>query len=316
MPLLLPETPFLIVLNYASGSGDGRADQAVIERILAEAGRPHRFFVVEDPKQLPRIAADAAAAAVREAGAVIAAGGDGTINAVAQATLPTGRPFGIVPQGTFNYTTRSHGIPLDVAEATRTLLTAELSPMQVGMVNDQVFLVNASLGLYPKLLEARETDKHKFGRYRLVAIASGLFSLLRNHRQLRLDIERDDTREAVRTPALFIGNNAMQLERAGLPAAEAVKHHRLAAVLVRPVGTLALLWLALRGALGQLAGAERIRAFAFQRLEVSTRGNRHRRLKVATDGEVRWMKPPVVFSISPSDLMLMVPGTKRGETAS
>jgi diacylglycerol kinase family enzyme len=315
MPDLLPTTPLLIVLNYASGSGDGRADQAIIERILTEAGRPHRFFVVEDPKQLPQIAAAAAAAAVSEAGAVIAAGGDGTINAVAQATLPTGRPFGIVPQGTFNYTPRAHGIPLDVAEATKALLTAKLSPVQVGMVNDRVFLVNASLGLYPELLEAREVDKSKFGRYRLVALVSGLLSLLRNHRQLRLKVERDDTRETLLTPALFIGNNALQLERAGLPAAEAVKHHRLAGVLVRPVGTLALLWLALRGALGQLAGAERIRAFSFRRMEVDTRGKLHRRVKIATDGEVRWVQPPVVFSVSPSDLMLMVPDARSEEAS-
>ena len=41
--------------------------------------------------------------------------------------------------------------PILLAEATRLLLnTHEAYPVQVGLVNDKVFLVNASLGLYPK----------------------------------------------------------------------------------------------------------------------------------------------------------------------
>ena len=62
-------------------------------------------------------------------------------------------------------------------------------PVQVGLVNQQVFLVNASLGLYPKLLEDREAWKAQFGRSRLVAFGAGLSTLLRGDRDLRLRIE-------------------------------------------------------------------------------------------------------------------------------
>ena len=51
--------------------------------------------------------------------------------------------------------------------------------MQVGLLNDRPFLVNASLGLYPQLLEDREAFKQKFGRSRLVALWSGLVTLMR-----------------------------------------------------------------------------------------------------------------------------------------
>ncbi|MEO8179021.1 MAG: diacylglycerol kinase family protein [Deltaproteobacteria bacterium] len=313
MPLLSADTPFFIVLNHASGSGDGRAAQPQMQELLMAQGRRHEFFVVEDPQQIGRVAQRAAETAERASGAVIVAGGDGTINAVAQATLPTGRPFGIVPQGTFNYTPRSHGIPLDVEQATLALSSATIKPMQVGLVNDHVFLVNASLGLYPELLEDREAYKGRYGRYRAVAFWSGLMSLLRDHRQLVLEIEHDRERELVRTPALFIGNNALQLERAGLPEAEDVQNRRLAGVLVRSASSLELLWLALRGALGQLAGAERVRDFAFRRMVVSPHRRRQRPLKVATDGEIHWLKPPIVFSIAPQPLLLMVPAREQPE---
>jgi len=307
------DTPFFIVFNQASGSGDARAAQAEMQELLSAHGRRHEFFVVQDAKQIERCAERAVEAAVREHGAVIAAGGDGTINAVAQATLPTGRPFGILPQGTFNYTTRNHGIPLNCKDATLALLSAEIAPMQVGLVNDRVFLVNASLGLYPELLENREADKKRLGRYRSVAIFSGLKSLLREHRQLALEIERDNDHELVRTPALFVGNNQLQLKRAGLPEAEAVEHRQLAGVVVKPVGTLALLWLALRGALGQLGGAERVRDFSFRSMSVAPRRHRTRLVKVAMDGEVSWLKPPLVFSVAPKALQLMKPAAQPAE---
>lgn len=305
---LSTDTPFFIVLNLASGSGDGRAAQAAMQQILTAHQRKHEFFVVGDPKQVEKLAERAAAAAVRESGALIVAGGDGTINAVAQAALPTGRPFGIVPQGTFNYTTRAHAIPPDAEQATQALLTAHTVPMQVGLLNDRVFLVNASLGIYPELLEDREAFKRRYGRHRVVAYASGLVTLLREHRQMVLEIEHDQEREVVRTPSLFVGNNPLQLERAGLPEADAVQQRRLAGVIVRPVGTRSLLWLALRGALGQLAGAQHLRDFPFRRMLVNPALRRGKRqVKVALDGEIRWMMPPLVFSVAPRALNLMTP---------
>jgi len=296
-----------IVLNAASGSGDAKEALRIIEDILAASGRRFQLLPVEDPKRIGVIVQRAVESAIRDQGAIVAAGGDGTINAVARAALPTGRPFGIIPQGTFNYSSRAHGIPLDPAAATRALLTARIEPIQVGMVNDRIFLVNASLGMYPELLEDRERYKQRFGRRRIVAIYSGLVTLLRTHRQLVLEIECDQERELVRTPTLFVGNNPLQLEQFGLPEAEDVQRRRLAAVIVKPVSSMTMLWLALRGALGQLGEEERVRNFAFRRLVVRrAHGYGARQIKVATD-EICRLSLPLEFKVAPQPLLLMVP---------
>jgi diacylglycerol kinase family enzyme len=309
---LTRNSPFLIVMNAASGSADAREEQAKITDTLTAAGQKFELLAVANPGELPQMARAAAEKAQRLGGAIIAAGGDGTINAVAQAAVPAGRPFGIVPQGTFNYSGRAHGIPLDTVEATRALLDARLKPVQVGLVNDKVFLVNASLGLYPQVLQDREAFKKQFGRYRLVAIWSALATLLRGHRQLVLEMEHDGRREIVVTPTLFVGNNPLQLEQVGLPEAEAIGQRRLAAVIVKPVGTAALLWLALRGALGQLGEADNVRNFAFASMTVQpvTSGwwrSRHETITVATDGELWHARPPLRFSVAPQPLLLMTP---------
>lgn len=300
--------PLHIIANAGSGSSDAREARQQIEDVLASAGRQHDFVLVDDPARLPELAKQVVEAAVRDNGAVVVAGGDGTINTVVQAVLPTQRPFGIVPQGTFNYSPRAHSIPLDTTAATKVLLSAKLKPVQVGLVNERVFLVNASLGLYPELLQDREEYKREHGRKRSVALWSGVRTLMREHRLLVVQVEHDNGREVIRTPSIFIGNNPLQLEQVGLAQVEDVQRRKLAAVIVKPVSRLKLIGLALRGMLGQLGEAESVRDFAVHSMTVNPlSGVARRGMKVAVDGEVFWSRPPLRFSVAPQPLMLMVP---------
>jgi len=123
--------------------------------------------------------------------------------------------MGVLPQGTFNYFARTHGVPADAAEPIQALLLALPVPVQVGLINDRVFLVNASLGLYAELLHDREAYTERFDRGRLVALGATVATLLGTHRQLRLRIERGTKTREVKTPTLFVGNNRLQLEQVG-----------------------------------------------------------------------------------------------------
>jgi diacylglycerol kinase family enzyme len=298
------EGPLFIVMNVGSGKRDVAVTESTIRGVLDQAGRRYDFMRVVNAGDLPMLARRAVELAQQQQGTVVVAGGDGTINAVVQAALHSGRPVGVLPQGTFNYFGRTHGIPEDTAEATRVLLDATVCPVQVGLINDRVFLVNASLGLYPQLLEERETYKQQFGRSRLVALGAGVITLLREHRQLVLNLEQEGQSRVLRTPTLVVGNNSLQLERIGLPQAHAVQQGQLLAIAVQPVGTLALFGLLCRGALGQLGDADNLVSFAFERLTV--RPYRRRRVKVAMDGEVTWLHTPLVFQVSPQPLPLLV----------
>lgn len=308
--------PLFIVLNGGSGSDDAVATRAIIEQVLTQAGREYQIRIVEDPTQLHDIAHQTVEQARARGGVVVAAGGDGTINTVAQATLGSGCPFGVLPQGTFNYFSRTHGIPSDTAEATRCLLTARAHPVQVGLANERVFLVNASMGLYPELLENREAYKQRFGRSRLVAFWSGLVTLLREHRQLRLRIEHRGATRDMRTPTLFVGNNRLQLEQIGIPQAPLLEQGLLAAVTLRPVSTLAMLGLLVRGAFGQLGEADSVTHFAFRRITVTpAMAYGTRRVKIATDGEIVWLQAPIEFRVAADALYLLKPepGLPAGE---
>ncbi|WP_425259300.1 diacylglycerol/lipid kinase family protein [Rubrivivax sp. RP6-9] len=311
--------PLVVVFNV--GAGHGRADEvrATLRTGCAAAQRTLHLVEVQDPRQLGSIARQAVAQARQCGGVVVAAGGDGTINTVAQAALGSGCAFGVLPQGTFNYFSRTHGIPAETADALQVLLAGHTQPAQVGLVGDRVFLVNASLGLYPQLLEEREDWKRQFGRSRLVAFGAGLATLLRGHRSLRLRVHSQGQERELRTPTLFVGNNALQLQQLGLPEAVAVEDGHLAAIALRPVGLLQMLGLLWRGAFGRLGGADELIHIATRQLTV--RPSRRlgtlgaMRIKVATDGEVGWMRLPLHFRVAPQALDLLRPPARQDTAA-
>jgi diacylglycerol kinase family enzyme len=156
------------------------------------------------------------------------------------------------------------------------------------------------------LLEDREAWKRQFGRSRLVAFGAGLVTLMGVHRRLRLHFEVRGQAHDVRTPTLFVGNNRLQMEQIGI--AQTFAQGRLAAIMLRPVGSFGMLALLLRGALARLGEADSVISFGFDSLTVGvSRFRKRRRIKVATDGEVTWLDAPLTFRVSPQPLALLKP---------
>ena len=307
-----PNTPFYVVLNAGSGHAETELRCSTIRDVLGAAGRTCHLEIVHDAGKIGDIAQRMAAQARDKAGVLVAAGGDGTINAVAHQAVLQGCLFGVLPQGTFNYFGRTHGIPEDLAEAVHALLTARVTPVQIGMVNDRIFLVNASVGLYPQLLEAREMDKRHYGRSRVVAILSALKTALGRYRPLRISLETEGIARKLRTATLFVGNNRLQMEQVGMrPLTEAVEDGELAAIAPHLVGKFGMLGLLLRGAMGRLGEADNVLAFSLKRLTLRHAAlSPRRRIKVATDGEVTHMSLPLEFRVVEGRLLLLKPSAQ------
>lgn len=310
-PEVDPAAPLQFVINAGAGASDIATKREVIETTLRTGERRGELLLCS-PADLPRVAQEAAARARITRTAVVAVGGDGTINTVAQAAHREGCAMGVVPQGTFNYFARTHGIPADPAEATRLMLHAVPTPVQVAAVNDRLFLVNASVGLYPDLLEDREAYKARFGRSRWVALWAASITLLRAQRRLRLHIEQGASVRDVRTLTLFVGNNRLQLEQLGVqpllrPGSSPADAH-ITAVMLRPIGTLSMLRLMLHGAMGTLGEAQGVEHFEFDHMVVKPTLTPGRRgVKVAFDGEVTRLRAPLDFRVLATPLYLMKP---------
>jgi hypothetical protein len=145
----------------------------------------------------------------------------------------------------------------------------------------------------------------------MVAMGAALMTLLRDHRSLRLRIQVRGQDIDVHTPTLFVGNSALQLQlqQLGFAQAEVIETGELASITLKQVGRLAMLWLMLRGALGQLGEAEQVARLAFRELTVKrVRALGSQRIKMATDGEVTWLQLPLRSEVAREPLINVLHG--------
>lgn len=300
----LRQLPITVVMNAGSGREDKSDSGAAIEKVLEASGRDVELLVAKRPRELAGLVR---AAADRRPGILAAAGGDGTLNAVASVAYQRGLPFAVIPLGTFNYFARELGIPLDPAAAAQVVVDGSIRRVAVGEVNGRVFLNNASIGLYRRLLEWREVHKRRFGRNRFVAFVSGLVTLMREHRPYRLAMQIDGQPLTLSTLTVFFGRNALQMEQLGLDEAVCVARGELAVLALREVGRRDLLALVLRGALARLETAENLRQYCALTVQIERLDERTRHIRVALDGELIDCELPLVVKSVPEALQVLVP---------
>jgi diacylglycerol kinase family enzyme len=93
---------------------------------------------------------------------VIAVGGDGTVNLVISALARQGLlprvPLGVLPYGTGNNLVRSCGVERASDKALETIRQGYTTRLDIGVVNQTYYGINASFGLFPYLLSRRVTN--------------------------------------------------------------------------------------------------------------------------------------------------------------
>ncbi len=142
----------------------------------------------------PREAIALAETAVSEGyDAVVAAGGDGTLNEVANGLLraagdgPT-TPFGILPIGTANDFSDMVGLPRDLTQAARIIAAGKTRQIDAGRINDHFFINNCAVAMEPMITLENIRMKRLSGEIRyIVALMKGLIKLKAWQMDLRWD---------------------------------------------------------------------------------------------------------------------------------
>lgn len=293
-----------LIANKKSGQGKGGTLVEEAQAICADLGYELIDYSIENPEDFEKKSLEAVTNAEKDGGVVIVAGGDGTIRGVAQAAHGKNVRFAAVPCGTFNFFARTHRIPEDHLAAFRLALEGQAKPVRLGEVNGQIFLINASLGLYARAIREREKRTSRFGRNRLVVILSTLVSLLSKHALLRVDLVSDKKITSVYTPMIFIGNNALQLRDLSLQVAQCMKLNMLAVVLMKPITKMEMLRIIARGFFKTLDNEQNMQTFCVDEMTIHTSRPYH---MIALDGEVIRMKSPLHVKALPGILNLVTP---------
>lgn len=300
--------PLSIIYNARSGFHASNKEQ-VYEQLLTyftEQGFEIQAFELGEKKDFPALMQSIIQRhqSSENIGVIVAAGGDGTLNAVAKALLGSNIPLGILPLGTFNYVARVLNIPLEIMQAAEVIATGRIRSIHVAKINDQIYLNNASLGLYPLFIQRRELYNAKFGRFPLHAYTSGLDVLIRDRKELKLEVEVDGKTYPVKTPLIFFGNNQLQLAEMKLRIAKCAEQGQVAGVVVAKSDKLTLFRMLLQLIRGELEQAPDVYSFAADDVKVFSR---REKLTVALDGEIVEMRPPLHITVQKNAVNIMVP---------
>lgn len=123
-----------------------------------------------------------------DAEVIVAAGGDGTVSAIANAIAGTCKTLGILPLGTANLLARDLGVPLDLTQATAALGTLEPRRIDVGRVNGRTFLLNVTIGLVPGMAAKRERMRGRNTLGAKLGFLRDFFRRLSQARRLAVEI--------------------------------------------------------------------------------------------------------------------------------
>lgn len=299
------KTLISLIINVNAGHRvDAEPMSEVLVRYFTQRGCDVDLYAPDKPYLVQQLIPKITAKHQNRRGVIVAAGGDGTLNTVAQALLQNTIPMGIIPLGTFNYVARALGIPLDPLDAAHVVLHGHRHAIHVGCVNQYIYLNNASIGLYPRLIEQREYDNSRFGRFRYVAMISGFTALMREHQKLKLKLIVDGQIKPIETPLVFFGNNPLQLQEYKLSLAECAAQGKLAVVAMTELTKWQILKLIARLQFGTFEEAPEVTAYCAESIKIESKAWQ---MKVAIDGEIVHVQTPLYFSVAKFALTVIVP---------
>ncbi|HVF70932.1 MAG TPA: diacylglycerol kinase family protein [Chthoniobacterales bacterium] len=294
----------IVIMNRGAGGTDDPEERIV--ELLKAHGREAQVLHPDDNEDISAVAREAARGDAR---IIVAAGGDGTISAVAAALVDTEKALGVVPVGTLNHFAKDLGIPLDLEGAIQTVLEGEVAAVDVGEVNGRTFINNSSLGLYPQIVSRRENQQEQLARGKWTAFFWATIQALRRLPFLDLEIAFEGRQISRQTAFLFVGNNEYQIAGFNLGSRASVNGGKLGLYLTQGTGRLGLFRLAFHALFGRVNQAKDFDVFCVTEARIETK---KRRLLVALDGEVERMETPLHYRTRPGALRVLVPRKSNG----
>ena len=202
-----------VIWNAAAGSKGGIAtSENTEERIgrLMDVGGLGSELVAS--RTIDEAKASASEAVSGGYDLVVAAGGDGTVEAVAEQLLGTTTALGVLPLGSVMNLARSLGIPRDPEAAAAALRDGRIRSIDVGEVRGRPFFEAASVGMNVAIFEAAAAFERQHWSAGLQNIRTAL-----RYRPARMAIELDD--ERIRTRALMVSVSNGPFTGAGMNVA-------------------------------------------------------------------------------------------------
>jgi YegS/Rv2252/BmrU family lipid kinase len=234
--------------------------------------------------------------------AVIAAGGDGTLNEAIQALAGTDIAVGYLPYGTVNIWARELNMPMQVDAAAAAIVDGLIKEVDLGLANDRYFLLMAGIGFDGEVVRRARTlerHKHRFGV--LPYVAAGV-STLPVFRGIDVELRYDGLIRRVQALMLVVGNTRLYGGRYHFTPNAVANDGWLDLCIVKGRGQLAMIRQSLPLLLLGSIGRSDVEMLRVRELSVHT----DEASPMQVDGELGG-STPVQFRVAPKALKVIVP---------
>ena len=288
-----------IVLNCAARDRRAAGQRSRLVDRLSAARVSADLFCAEDGESIGELARQVVA---RGYETVVAAGGDGTVNAVASAVAGSDVSMGVLPLGTINHFAKSVGIPREIEAAARTLVEGHAVRIDVGEVNGRLFVNNSTLGVHPDVIRYRDELRRRLRMNKWAAYAVATAAMIPRHEIPEVCLTVDGRERRLQTPFVFVGNNDYRLGDLDLGGRPEPGPGELGVGVAKTGGRLSTLRLLGAAALGRLDAMDDFDHFRARELRVDVAAQR---MLIALDGEVVEAEGPLHYRSRPGALRVI-----------
>lgn len=290
---------YKVIVNPAAGRGDVSKFVPQLRDFFARNRLDYDLAVTKSPGHAIELA--------REAGggfdAVVAVGGDGTVNEVINGIMGTGAALGIIPAGTGNDVARTMGIPFSLEKATAALKNPVAVPVDVGEDLDGFFVCILGIGFPSDVMHHANTSNSRFRGP--TAIKASIIQVVNKLQPYSVEVETDDSSFTAKVMGIFILNT--RYTGGGVQVApDAVYDDGLLDVAIMyEMGKLEFLNILPKSFKGKHVGHPKVQIIRTGKIRINT----EQPLRKDFDGNI-YGTTPVDAKVLPKGLNILVPASR------
>ena len=176
----------IFIINPIAGKGKGKIVESQVQQFFSKKEVDFKTYLTEYNGHATLLTKSIL---TQKPTIVVACGGDGTINEVAQTLIGTDIALGIIPIGSGNGLAANLHIPSDYEKAFEVILNAKKSKIDAGKVNENYFFSNMGLGIDADVInDYAQTKTRNFLGY-VTASTKAIFSFQPKKFNIELDNE-------------------------------------------------------------------------------------------------------------------------------
>lgn len=295
---MLKEKLFFVVNPIAGGKNKGGFEKLLNQNL--DLGKfDFEVVIWEDKSKLNQLMSGIKN---EQPDAIIAVGGDGTVNHIAAQLLHSEIALGIVPFGSGNGLARHLRIPMDIAKAIRHLNQADKVLMDTGTLNDKVFVNVAGIG-FDALIAGKFAQANSRGLKTYLKI---ILNELKNLQALTLRFAHHPSDHTETAWLLSIANGSQWGNDAIIAPQAVVNDGLFHMVLVKPMPWYQLPTLGLKMFAKNIQHHPAVKTQVIDKTEILLLNDDGQMLIAAhLDGEPHQMKAPIRIEINPASLLIM-----------